>query len=68
MEEKEILIRHGEPNEYDMADFGSEIQIIGKTDYTLYRQVSKDSEKPKWELIGTYPIPEENYVEKKINQ
>ena len=58
MEEKEILIRHGEPNNYDIADEGTEIQIIGKTDYTLYRQNSKNPEKPNWELIGTYPLDE----------
>ena len=67
MEEKEVLIRHGEPNAYDIADYGTEIQIVGKTDYNLYRQTSTDSEKPKWELIGTYPI-EEDYLEKKLSQ
>ena len=59
MDKKEILIRHGEPNnELDIAEYGSEIQIVGKTDYTIYRQTSQDEMKPKWELIGTYPIEE----------
>jgi len=56
MDEKEILIRHGEPNDYDIAPYGSEINIIGKTDYTVYRQNSKDENKPNWELVGTYPL------------
>ena len=58
MDEKEILIRHGEPNNYDIAEYGTEIQIVGKTDYTLYRQTSHDENKPSWELVGTYPIEE----------
>lgn len=60
MTEKEILIRHGEPNnKLDIADYGTEIQLIGKDSYTIYRQTSQDGDNPNWELIGTYPIDNE---------
>lgn len=58
MEEKEVLIRHGEPNKFDIADYGAEIQIIGREDYTIYRQESKDPETPDWQLVGTFKIEE----------
>lgn len=56
MKEKEILIRHGKPNAYDLAEYGTEIHIIGRSKCSIYQQTSKDPEKPNWELIDTYPI------------
>jgi len=45
------LIRHSLPNKYDEAPFMTEILVETPGKRERYVQVSKDTEKPRWELI-----------------
>ena len=52
-----VITRYGEPSKLDTADFKALCRVIDETkDYCFhqfYIQLSRDSESPKWRLIGS---------------
>lgn len=47
--------RKGIPSGLDTAPFGTECIVKHERDFTLYIQMAPNEEKPKWELVGTFP-------------
>lgn len=46
-----VLYRNASPNKYDQVPFMSKCQVTTKEYVEVYMQMSKDSEKPLWELV-----------------
>lgn len=65
-----MLTRYSTPTEYDLCDFGTVCKTINltKPDYDLYLQISKDSEKPIWEHVGTFKNKGQPLSENEINK
>jgi hypothetical protein len=51
-----ILHRFGEPNKFDQSPYGTLCKVRNGESYTVYRQISHDSENPEWVLVE---FPEE---------
>jgi len=69
-----ILMRHSAPsNKLDEAPLGTQCRVaVDKTSFDLYIQTHKNSETPTWDLIGNFPIYENDdtvnaLIEKRLN-
>lgn len=47
--------RKGIPSGLDTAPFGTECIVKHDRTFTVYLQINSNEEKPKWELVGTFP-------------
>lgn len=67
---KMTIVRHSSPSSLDQADYGSRCIVQDHYDemYELYVQTSKDSEKPKWDLVGMFtPRTAQEYVDQLVD-
>lgn len=58
MQQQNVIERHGEPNQYDHAPYGTICKVknssLDQQQYALYKQTSQEEENPRWVLLDVY--------------
>lgn len=51
-----ILVRYGEPNQYDHGPYGSICKVVKNMSekFDIYVQIALDESKPQWDYVGAF--------------
>lgn len=73
MEDKNVpfieqIVRHGEPNQYDEANYGAQCKVFKGEEFDLYVQTSNTEYEPKWDFVGRFPnVTKQKDIDKLTN-